>query len=227
MKRVNVNERAKGPISGARVICVGLLLASSVPATAQKNLPAITITAPAYTSRHGGYLISGDFKVDPRMPQVVFPAQALVKDDILSVQPVHLTDNEYLVVQECFSADCRQAALVRVWNANGATTYVRSSENRIWIKHENKYFIWLAKLPWVSPGSCDGCAEHFNQFQHLSAPLTLVPAGQLAAQYAHQLEQPENIGAIPVQSQKHEGSSFVVQFVGGSTVRIKRMHAAD
>src|SRR6185312_10427589 len=72
------------------------LCLSALPASAQTNLPGITVTAP-YTSTHGGYLMSGDFKVDPRMPQVVFPAQALVKDDILSVQPIHLADDEYLV----------------------------------------------------------------------------------------------------------------------------------
>lgn len=94
----------------------------SICAAAQSDLPGVTVTAPAYTSHYGGYVITGDFKVDPRMPQVVFPAQPLVKDDILSVQPMHLTDDEYLVLQECFSAECRQAALVRVWNAFGAAT---------------------------------------------------------------------------------------------------------
>src|SRR6185312_13751299 len=92
------------------------LCLAALPASAQTNLPGITVTAP-YTSMHGGYLISGDFKVDPRMPQVVFPAQALVKDDILSVQPIHLADDEYLVLQECATADCSQAAIVRVWDA--------------------------------------------------------------------------------------------------------------
>lgn len=226
MKRERRKRLRRAAISRAGTLFVVLLL-TSVQTAAQTRLPSVTITASAYTSRHGGYLISGDFRVDPRMPQVVFPAQALVKNDILSVRPLHLTDDEYLVVQECASADCTQAALVRVWNANGAATYVRNSENRIWIKHENKYFIWLTKLPWVSPGSCNGCADHFNQFRRVSAPLTLIPVGQLAAQYAHQLEQPAKTGPIPVKSEKHEGSSFVVQFVGGSTVRIKRMHAAD
>lgn len=57
--------------------------------------------------------------------------------------------------------------------------------------------------------------------------MTLEPAGQLASQYAFQLAHSKSIGPIPVQSQTPEGSTFVVTFVGGSTVRIKRMHAAD
>ena len=203
------------------------LCLAAFPASAQTNLPGITVTAP-YTSTHGGYLISGDFKVDPRMPQVVFPAQALVKDDILSVQPIHLADDEYLVLQECARADCSEAFIVRVWNAGGATGFVQSSENRIWIKHENKYFIWLKRLPWISSmAGCQSCGSRFTSFVRVSPPLTLIPDGQAAAYHRKALAAAEAADPIPVQSQKHEGSTFVVTFEGGSTVRIRRMHAAD
>lgn len=204
---------------------LGMLVLGS-PLPAQTNLPAVTVTAP-YTSTHGGYLISGDFKVDPRMPQVVFPAQALVKDDILSVQPVHLADDEYLVLQECATADCSEAAIVRVWDADGATTPVQNSEDRIWIRHENKYFIWLKRLPWLGGGmDCPLCGSHFTSFERVSPPLTLIPDGPLAATHQEALAQASVEDPIPVASQKHEGSTFVVTYVGGSTVRIKRMHAA-
>src|SRR6185312_7055370 len=83
--------------SALLVLCMGAL---AFHASAQTTtLPRITVIAP-YTEYHGGYLISGDFKVDPRMPYVVFPALALVKDDILSVRPLRLNDDEYLVLQE-------------------------------------------------------------------------------------------------------------------------------
>jgi len=177
-------------MKGSRI--VGALIGSSLclsalPASAQTNLPGITVTAP-YTSTHGGYLISGDFKVDPRMPEVVFPAQALVKNDILSVQPVHLADDEYLVLQECATADCSQAAIVRVWDADGATTLVQNSADRIWIKHENKYFIWLKRLPWLGVRmDCPLCGSHFTSFERMSPPLTLIPDGQLAAKHQEAL----------------------------------------
>jgi hypothetical protein len=162
------------------------------------------------------------------MPQVVFPAQALVKDDILSVQPIHLADDEYLVLQECATADCSQAAIVRVWDAGGATTLVQNSEYRIWIKHENKYFIWLKRLPWISSmAGCQQCGSRFTSFVRMSPPLTLIPDGQAAAYNRKALAAAEAADPIPVQSQKHEGSTFVVTFEGGSTVRIRRMHAAD
>lgn len=201
-------------------------LAQTGPPQPPTELPGITVTAP-YTSLHGGYLISGDFKVDPRMPSVVFPAQALVKDDILSIQPLRLADNEYLVLQECARADCREAHIVRVWNADGATDSAGNSGNRLWIKHENKYFIWLKRLPWQAQAmSCGQSGNRHASFKQLSPPLILIPVGTLAACNRKALLAAEIAAPVPVASQKHEGSTFVVTFKGGSTVRIKRMHAA-
>jgi hypothetical protein len=188
------------------------------------DLPRVTVTAP-YTTAHGGYVISSDFRVDPRMPTVVFPAQALVKDDILSIKPVHLNDDEYLVLQECAVADCSQASLVRVWNSLGATGSVRLSESRIWIQHENKYFIWMRKLPEIALNACGTCGTHFTQFDGLSPPMTLYPTGELARQFRNGLADVADAEPIPVESQSHEGSEFVIRFKGGSVVRIKRMHA--
>lgn len=201
--------------SALLVLC---LCACAFHAPAQTTtLPGITVTAP-YTEHHGGYVISGDFKVDPRMPYVVFPALALVKDDILSVRPLRLNDDEYLVLQECAVADCSQAHLVRVWGYAGALTPVGNSDYRIWIRHENKYFIWLMRLPAISTG--------FDQFSVTSPPLTLVPVGRAAAFHRLELQNGQNNHPIPVQSYKHEGATFVVTFASGSIVRIKRMHAA-
>jgi hypothetical protein len=199
----------------------------SLPVAAQTRLPGVTVIAPLYTSQHGGYLISGDFRVDPHMPYVAFPAQALVKGDILSIQPINLADNEYLVLQECAVADCSEARLVRVWNSLGATSAVHNSENRARIGHENKYFIWLKRLPEIaSGGDCDDCGTHFHSFEFLSPPLTLIPSGALAAHHHAELAAAESADPIAVQAQQHEGSTYVLTFTGGSQVRIKRMHAA-
>lgn len=189
----------------------------------QTDLPGITVNAP-YTTTHGGYLISGDFKVDPRMPTVVFPAKSLVKDDILSVQPVHLGEDEYLVLQECAVADCRMAHVVRIWNAGGALGAVQNSEMRVWIKHENKYFIWMQRMPWIGFADCSDCDSRFTRFQPFSPPMTLEPIGDLAAYHQTELKASDAV-AVPVEKEAHEGSTFVVTYKGGSTVRIKRMHA--
>ncbi|HKZ09534.1 MAG TPA: hypothetical protein VJL61_02370 [Rhodanobacteraceae bacterium] len=203
--------------SALLVLCPLCAGAFQVSAQTTTTLPGITVTAP-YTEHHGGYVISGDFKVDPRMPYVVFPALAMVKDDILSVRPLRLNDDEYLVLQECAVADCSQAHLVRVWGYAGALTPVDNSDYRIWIRHENKYFIWLMRLPAIPMG--------FSQFSGTSPPLTLVPIGRAAAFHRLELQNGKNNHPIPVKSYKHEGATFVVTFASGSIVRIRRMHAA-
>lgn len=210
------------------------MLAGSV-ALAQTDLPAVKVTAPPYSSQHGGYLISGDFKVDPRMPSVVFPAQALVKGDILNIEPMSLQDDEYLVLQECASADCREASVVRFWTTDnlggGDARY-----NRVRITHENKYFIWLKRLPEVSGQSCGQgwfkfsndttkCGGHFTSFQQISPPLTLIPSGDLAAFHQEALRKAIQSDPVRVRQQTHEGSTYVVTYEGGSIARIQRMHA--
>jgi hypothetical protein len=189
-------------------------------------LPGITVTAPAYTARHGGYLISGDFKTDPRIPYAVFPARALDKDDILSVHPVHLNDDEYLVLQKCAVSGCRMARLVRVWGTTGALTPVHNSDDRIWIKHGNKFFIWLMQLPEIAFPDCAGCPTHFVQFQLFSPPLTLIPAGRVVAYHRAQLHSKRDAHPIAVKSSQHDGATFIVTFASGSVVRIKRMRPA-
>ena len=228
---------SRTPWAGAAAAAL-LLMAACLPVRAQEapalsgsaarprtNLPGVTVTAP-YTSTHGGYLLSGDFRRVPRMPTVVFPAQALVKDDILSVQPVHLDDDEYLVLQECASADCRLAHVVRVWNAGGALGPVQNSDARIWIRHENKYFLWMQRLPAMSAQVCQGCDNRFTTFRQVSPPMTLMPVGDAAAFNRGAADDPA-WQPIPVVRQQHEGSTFVVTYRGGATVRIRRMHAAD
>lgn len=216
------------------LIASGLVLAS-LAASAQTNLSPVQVTASPYSSEHAGYLISGDFKVDPRMPSVVFPAQALVQDDILSIEPVHLQDNEYLVLQECASADCHDASLVRLWSSSdigGNDT----RHNRVWITHENKYFIWLKRLPEVSGQSCGqgwfkgysqttSCGSHFTSFQQISPPLMLIPNGDLAAYQQDALQKAIQADPVQVAQETHDGSTYVVTYEGGSTVRVRRMHA--
>jgi hypothetical protein len=169
------------------------------------------------------------------MPSVVFPAQALVRDDLLSIEPVHLQDNEYLILQECASADCHEASPVRFWssdNLGGDDT----RHNRVWITHENKYFLWLKRLPDVSGQSCGQgwfkfdattrkCGGLFTSFQQISPPLMLIPSGDLAAYHQHVLQKAIQADPVQVAQQTHEGSTYVVTYEGGSTVRVRRMHS--
>jgi hypothetical protein len=202
-----------------------LLCIASFAAMAQNTLSPVKVTAPAYTSHYGGYLISGDFKTDPRIPSIVFPSQALVQGDVLSVEPVRLADTDYLVVQECASADCSTASIVRVWSADGAQTAVRNSEDRIQIQHENKYWIFVKRFPEALSAGCDNCGEHYKSFEPFSPPMVLVPSGQLAAMNKDALAAARTQDPVQIENQTHEGSTFVVTYEGGSIVRIRRMHA--
>lgn len=205
------------------VLAFGML--ASLAVAAQTTLPPVDVQAPAWSGEHGGYLVSGDFRVDPVMSAVVYPAQALVKDDILSVEPVHLNDNDYLVLQECASADCTSVGIVRVWNAQGSATLARGSETRIRIRHGNRYFLWLKRLPSVAFSPCGVCGTNFDTFETYGPPLVLRPAGTLAAYKRAALEAAESTGPVPVTAQDHDGSTFVVTYEGGSRVRVQRMHA--
>jgi hypothetical protein len=213
----------------------GCCVLASFAVLAQTDLPAVKVTAPPYSAQHGGYLISGDFRVDPRMPSVVFPAQALVKGDVLSIEPMSLQDNEYLVLQECASSDCHEASVVRFWTADNLggddTRY-----NRVRITHENKYFIWLKRLPEISGQSCGQgwlkfsndttqCGSHFTSFRQISPPLVLIPSGDLAAFHQEALQKAIRSDPVQVARQSHEGSTYVVTYEGGSVVRVQRMHA--
>ena len=213
------------PTRGCRRLLLALGLALlAVPAVAQTELPGIVVKAPPHTVVRGGYEVSGDFKVDPRMPYVVFAAQPLVAGDILKVQPIRLGDDAYLVLQECASPDCSVARVVRVWSPLGSTSH-GGKEDQVRIQHENKYFLWLKKLPSFFSPPCFGCSTQYSSFKYESPPLTLVPTGTLAAYAGKRLELPEYADPIPVESHRHDGTYFHVAYPGGTRIRVQRLRA--
>ena len=215
-------------LAGMAIATVIALPASgqqTVPAR-DVNLPGVTVTADAYTESRGGYLISGDFKVDPRMPGVIFPATALVEGDVLSIEPQHLNDNDYVVLQECASADCSDSRIVRVWSSVEGRPIGGGNDRRIMIPHENKYWIWAKRLPEISHPDCETCAARFVSFERMGPPMTIKPTGEEARYHRTELDAVADADPLPVTKQQHEGSTFVITFAGGSTVRIRRMHAA-
>ena len=190
------------------------------------ELPRVTVTADAYTESHGGYLVSGDFRTDPRMPGVVFPATALVEGDVLSIEPQYLNGNDYVVLQECASDDCSTSRIVRVWSSVPGHPIGGGNDRRIQIPHENKYWIWAKRLPEISRPDCDTCSTRFTSFERYGPPMTITPTGEEARYHRTELDAVAGTDPLPVTKQQHEGSTFVITFAGGSTVRIRRMHAA-
>lgn len=210
------------------IVGVVALPASGQQATPSSNvdLPRVTVTADAYTESHGGYLISGDFKVDPRMPSVVFPATALVEGDVLSIEPQYLNGNDYVVLQECASDDCSTSRIVRVWSSVEGHPVGDGNDRRVMIPHENKYWIWAKRLPEISHPDCETCSTRFTSFARFGPPMTITPTGEEARYHQTELDAVASADPLPVTKQEHEGSTYVITFAGGSTVRIRRMHAA-
>ena len=133
-------------------LCALVFGVLTVPVLAQTVLPNVDVRAPKWEERHGGYLISSNFEVDPRMSAVVFPAEPFQKDDILSVRFTQIKEDEYFVLQECISTDCTQAHILRVWNAYGALGITAHKEDRVWIPHEGKFFMWMQRFPMSGGG---------------------------------------------------------------------------
>ncbi|HEY2396033.1 MAG TPA: hypothetical protein VGH81_08680 [Rudaea sp.] len=203
---------------GAGVV---LLLAAGAVA-AQTVLPGVDVRAPKWEERHGGYVISSNFEVDPKMSAVIYPAEAFQKDDIVSVRLTQMKDDEYFVLQECISSDCTQAHIVRAWNAYGALGVTAHNDDRVWIPHEGKFFMWMQRFP--MSGFRTG---PFTGYEPLGPPLVLNPTGTAAQFRACDVKAAQERGPVKVLSSAHDGSSFVLRFEGGTSILIQRMHAAE
>ena len=197
---------------------LGLL---ATPAAAQPVLPDVNVRAPQWEEHHGGYLISSNFQVDPKMSAVVYPAEPFQQGDILSVRFTHIANDEYFVLQECISIDCTQAHILRVWNAYGALGFSVQQPDRVRIPHEGKFFMWMQRFP--MPGGLPA----FNGYEPLSPPLVLNPTGTAEQFQALDVKAAQERGPVKVVSSTHDGSSFALRFEGGTSVLIQRMHAAN
>ena len=72
---------------GTWIAILGLL---PITIAAQTTLPDVSVTAPKWEERHGGYVISSNFEVDTHMSAVIYPAEPFQTDDILSVRLTQL-----------------------------------------------------------------------------------------------------------------------------------------
>ena len=132
-----------------------------------------------------------------------------------------MQDDEYFVLQECASADCTQAHILRVWNAYGALGFTVQQPDRVRIPHEGKFFMWMQRFP--MPGGLGA----FTGYEPVSPPLVLYPTGTAELFHAIDLKAAQEHGPVRVVSSTHDGSSFVLRFEGGTSVLIQRMHAVE
>jgi len=201
------------------LLAATMCTASVVCAHAQTVLPKVDVTAPKWETRRGGYLISSDFKIDPRMSAVIYPVDAFQKNDVLDVRPQRLNTDEYFVLQECSSLDCTQGHVLQVWAVGGPLDSTRDA-NRFWIPHDGKYFFWMQRFPMAGGGT-------FTGFESFSPPLVLKPLGTAEQFRLCDVAAAQQVGPEKVVSTEHDDAQLKLHFASGSLVMIKRARVAE
>ncbi len=198
------------------------LTAAWAPLSAQPVLPSVDVTAPRWEAHHGGYVISSNFNVDPKMSAVVFPAEALKKDDIVFVKTQNLKDDEYFVLQECSSPDCTMARILRVWKRSGALGVTAHDPYRVFIPHEGKFFFWMQRFPMYN-----NAYGSFSGYEEFSPPLVLNPAGAAEQFQASDVQAAQAKGPEKIIDTEHDGMDYLIRYESGTTVFVQRMHAEN
>ncbi len=196
------------------------MAAVAEPAMGQTTLPSVDVTAP-YTQLSGGYVVSSNFALDPKISAVVFPKEALQKDDIVWVKTQNMKDDEYFVLQECSSADCTMGHILRVWTKSGAMGINSHDPYRVFIPHEGKFFMWMQRFP------AAGTTPVFSGFEAFSPPLVLNPTGTSDQFHAIDVGAAQEKGPVKVISIDHNGMDFVIRYETGTVLFVQRMHAAN
>jgi hypothetical protein len=200
---------------------VGILMAVVAPSFAQTVLPNIDVTAPRWEERHGGYIVSSNFALDPKLSAVVFPKEPFQKDDIVYVKTQNMKDDEYFVLQECSVPDCTMGHILRVWSKNGALGTTYHDLFRVSIPHEGKFFMWMQRFP------AYGGVQAFSGYETFSPPLVLNPTGSAEQFQFINVKAAQEKGPEKVVDTEHDGMDYVIRYESGSVVFVQRMHAAD
>jgi hypothetical protein len=192
-----------------RLLLIGLLssLAATTPA-AEKQ----------FTPQFGGYLVSTDFRIDNDSHAVIYlPAEAR-SGDLLSIRPLRLNNDEYLILQKCNSPDCTQAQVVRAWNALGHMGHDLITSNKIRIETGASYMLWMQRI------STQG-GNSFSLYKQNSPPLVLIPEGPPELFEASDLLGAREHGPTRIQKSYVAGTAFITKFEGGSVVRLQLLRA--
>jgi hypothetical protein len=192
-----------------RLLLIGLLssLAASTPAAENQFAP-----------QFGGYLVSTDFRIDSSNHAVInLPVEAR-SGDLLSIRPLRLNNDEYLILQKCNSPDCTQARVVRAWNAAGRMGHDFVTSNKIPIESGARYMLWMQRISTQGGGS-------FSLYTENSPPLALIPQGPPELFEASDLLGAREHGPTRIRKSYVAGTAFITKFDGGSVVRLQLLRA--
>jgi hypothetical protein len=176
-------------------------------------------TAP-FSKEYGGYLVSTDFSVDGKDHTVISLPVGARPGDLLSIRPLRLNNDEYLILQTCKLPGCTEAQVVRAWNASGHMGPDLVTSNKIPIARDTTYMLWMQRISTKGGNS-------FSLYERNSPALVFIPAGSAEIFEASDLAGARQRGPTPVDRSSQESGVFTAKFEGGSVVRMKLLRRAE
>jgi hypothetical protein len=194
-----------------RLVLFGALAAgAATDSSAEKAL---------FSSQYGGYEVSTDFTVDSKNQTVISLPLGARQGDLLSIRPMRLNNDEYLILQKCISPGCTHTQVVRAWNASGRMGPDPVTSNKIPIAENTTYMLWMQRIS--SKGG-----NSFSLYEKNSPALVFIPAGSPEIFEASDLTGARKHGPTRVDRFSSEGGAFMAKFEGGSVVRMKLLRRA-
>ncbi|HTB89289.1 MAG TPA: hypothetical protein VK743_15110 [Steroidobacteraceae bacterium] len=173
----------------------------------------------AISKQYGGYLVSTDFTVDGKDHTVISLPVGARPGDLLSIRPLRLNNDEYLILQRCKLPDCTDTQVVRAWNAAGNMGPYPVTSNKIPIARDSTYMLWMQRISTKGGNS-------FSLYERNSPALVFIPAGSAEIFEASDLAGARKRGPTRIDRCSQESSVFTAKFDGGSVVRMKLLRRA-
>jgi hypothetical protein len=173
-----------------------------------------------FSQQYGGYLVSTDFSVDSKDHTVISLPVGARPGDLLSIRPLRLNNDEYLILQKCKLPRCTETQVVRAWNASGHMGPYPVTSNKIPIARDTTYMLWMQRISTKGGNS-------FSLYERNSPALVFIPAGSAEIFEASDLAGARKRGPTPVDRSSQEGGAFAAKFEGGSVVRMKLLRRAE
>jgi hypothetical protein len=166
-----------------------------------------------FGAQHGGYAVSSAFSIDADRHAVIFLPDVAAKGDLLRIRP-RLNADQYLVLQQCLTADCSRARKVRAWNSGGVMGPLPVTSNKVRVEAGARYLLWMQHVS-TKGGST------FPLYEEYSAPFVFQPAGSPAIFVASDLQGARRLGPSKVTRSSENDGVFFAAFEGGAVVKME------
>ncbi|MGA7540092.1 MAG: hypothetical protein WBW93_15155 [Steroidobacteraceae bacterium] len=199
------------PAAGIALALACAMLAPPAQAAAESGCPR-------FVAVQGGYAVSAAFSVVGEHHAIIVLPKCLRARDLLSIRPLRLNPDEYLVLQKCKPAACSQAEVVRAWNSSGYMGPYPVLTDKIPVEAGTSYLLWMQHVP--IPGT-----DIFRLIERRGPPLVFKPFGCLTAfPYAQRaLQAARKSGPERITNAVRQGGTFVATFQDGSVVRMQAL----